>query len=86
MADSAKIPDDVDILHYPVGKSKTINGILKLLRRTWKVTLSTNGKNEVQSTRENVNIDLKTIKVKICVNGKERTANFVGYLDPPTGS
>ena len=61
MADSAKIPDDVDILHYPVGKSKTINGILKLLRRPWTVTFSPNGKNEFLSSEESVILDLKLV-------------------------
>jgi len=86
MPDSSKVPDDVDILHYPVGKSKTINGILKLLRRKWSVQISDNGKDEFLLSDESVILDLKTIKVKICVNGQERTANFVGYLDPPPGS
>jgi len=62
MADSAKIPDDVDILHYPVGKSKTINGILKLLRRPWTVTFSPNGKNEFLSSEESVILDLKLVE------------------------
>jgi len=62
MADSAKIPDDVDILHYPVGKSKTINGILKLLRRKWSVQISENGKDEFLFSDESVILDLKLVE------------------------
>lgn len=73
-----KLPQDVKEGPYPKKIRSELNINSKLARRQWEVKLTPQNRNEFHQTDEKVTLELSTIKVTICVNGKATDFDVVG--------
>ena len=79
--ESSGVPENVDEQKYPVKTKKGLNKVFALLKRPWTISFNTGGTNEFKFSEQNVILDLNTIKITMCLNGKPTVYRIIGSID-----
>lgn len=75
-----KFPEIVDEGPLPKKMRKALNVNSKLAKRPWTITFSPQNQNKVHQTDEKVVIEITSINVTICVNGRPKRFAVAGKM------